>query len=509
VSLKQLNHPNGRLHRTRLSILAAAIALTLASGCSGSSEQRSHFIDAPYPNVDAANTRYVKGPIREATVADLEFAWAVPLGAPESEFGSDISSPVVAGGIAYSQDQASTVQAIDLDSGDIVWEKPLKSPANGTNGATVAEGLVFAADKTEVFALDRQTGEEVWSVSLVRSDAERIEMAPGYRDGLVYVSTAPASLKGGEIGVLWALDAQTGKKVWSFDTVPKGLWGNPRLNYGGGTSYTPAFDGKGAMYIGVGSPGPVPGTAKHPWGDSRPGPNLYTSSVVKLDAKTGEVQWYYQLTPHGLCNWDVGSPVLVSSRGRDLVLATGLGGVVVALDRNSGKVVWKRSVGRHNGHDNDGLYAMRGEYSRLKTPMTVFPGQLGGVFSAVSTNRSTVFASVVNYATWLGDQRSSKPVGSPAGELVALDVASGDIDWKHSFRSPPIGPPTTVNDLVFATTLDGTLYAFNAANGGEVWSESLPAGINAGLAVTGDTLLAPAGYAEAGQTPELLAYRLG
>ena len=495
--------------RGRLTLTAAGLITAILTGCSSSSESENRFIDAPYPNVDVANTRHAEGPIRENTVAGLEVAWTLPLDTYKSEFGSYVASPVVADGVAYAQDQASTVQAIEIEDGEMVWERPLGSPARGTNGVVVGGDRVFGADKTDVYALDRETGEVLWSARLVRTSSERIEMAPGYRQGLVYVSTAPARFEGGEVGVLWALDAKTGKKEWSFETVPKGLWGNRRVNYGGGMSYTPAFDGKGSMYIGVGNPGPIPGTDKFPWGRSRPGPNLYTNSVVKLDAKTGKVQWYYQLTPHGLCNWDVGSPVLLSSRGRDLVLAAGLGGLVVALDRDSGELVWKRSVGIHNGHDSDGVFAMRGEYSRLKTPMTVYPGKLGGVFSAVSANRSTVFASVVNLATLLEDQENAEQVGTPRGELVALDVATGKVNWKHRFPSPPTGPPTTVNDLVLASTLDGTLYAFNADGGGEVWTELLPAGINAGLAVSGSTLMVPAGYAGEGQAPQLVAYRLG
>ena len=90
---------------------------------------------------------------------------------------------------------------------------------------------------------------------------------------------------------------------------------------------------------------------------SRPAPDLYTGSVVKLDAKTGKLRWHHQVTPHALCNWDMGSTVLAQAGGRDLVIASGLAGIVVALDRRTGKPVWKRVVGRHNGHDNDGLHA--------------------------------------------------------------------------------------------------------------------------------------------------------
>jgi glucose dehydrogenase len=291
--------------------------------------------------------------------------------------------------------------------------------------------------------------------------------------------------------------------------VPRSLWGHPEINYGGGLSHSPAFDRQGAMYIGTGDAGPIPGTNRYPWGSSRPGPNLYSFSVVKLDAKTGAIRWHYQLTPHGLCNWDVGAPVLARARGRNVVIVAGLSGIVVALDRETGELLWRRPVGIHNGHDNDGLVAMRGEYDKLKIPMTVYPGLLGGVFGSMSTDGSTVFVPVVNHATTLVDQINAEEDRAYTGELVALDLASGAVKWKRPFPSPPYGPTTATNDLVFAGTLEGTVYAFDAGDGREVWRESMPANLNAGFAISGGTLLVPAGYAEdETQTPALIAYRL-
>jgi alcohol dehydrogenase (cytochrome c) len=442
-------------------------------------------------------------------VSGLDLVWTLPLEAKGRDLGAYVATPVVLDGVAYSQDQASNVQAIDLDKGDVLWEKSYESTANGPNGVVVGGGMVYGATTAAAFALDAKTGEEVWSTPLVRTATEQIAMAPGYHDGLVYLSTSPAGYKGGEVGVLWALDASTGRKVWHFDTVPRDLWGHPDINFGGGLSYAPAFDKRGAMYVGTGNAGPIPGTERYPWGASRPGPNLYTDSIVKLDAKTGRMRWHYQLTPHGLCNWDLGAPILLRAGGRDLVVTAGLSGIVVALDRETGRPVWKVPVGTHNGHDNDGLMAMRGEGAKLKTPMVVYPGRFGGALGQMSANGTTVFVPVANAATGLVNQRTAGQAGRASGELVALDVASGAVRWKHEFSSPLYGATIATNDLAFATSFDGTLYAFEAGGGREVWKESLPASINGGLAISGGTLLAPAGYAEGeGQEPTLSAYRL-
>jgi outer membrane protein assembly factor BamB len=100
---------------------------------------------------------------------------------------------------------------------------------------------------------------------------------------------------------------------------------------------------------------------------------------------------------------------------------------------------------------------------------------------------------------------------APSGEIVALDVATGEIQWKHKFpTAPAYGSTTVVNDLVFTTTYDGKVHGFDTSSGREAWQVTLPAGTNAGVMAEGDTLLAAAGLAVAeGQTPQLVAYRLG
>jgi outer membrane protein assembly factor BamB len=445
----------------------------------------------------------------------------VPIEAQGETLGDYVATPAVVDGVVYSQDQDSNVQAIDLSSGDVIWEVEQEAPTNGPNGVVVGGGHVYGATPSGAFALDAETGRQVWSQALVRSSTDRILMAPGYHGGLVYFSTRPYESQGGDVGVLWALDAKTGKRVWHFDTVPEDLWGHPELNFGGGLSYAPAFDDEGSMYVGTGNAGPIPGTKRYPWGASRPGPNLYSSSVVKLDAKTGKVQWHYQVSPHAICNWDVGAPILTRSGGRDIVVAGGLAGIVVALDRETGKLLWRSPVGVHNGHDDDGLLAMRGETERLKTPMSVLPGVLGGVYGSLSTDGAAVFVPVVNHATTLLNQKDAEEDSAYTGELVALDLATGDVKWKRSLESPPYGSTSATNDLVFASTFDGWVYAFDADSGRQVWEEAMPANVNAGLALSGDTLLVPAGYVEKTQpqeqalnqaqqsaAPTLLAYRL-
>ena len=497
-------------------VLAVAVGIAVVSLSSSSATSSALLVGSGYPNFDTSNTRYTGGPIDEASVTSLQVAWTLPITA-KSQYGSYSSSPIVSDGVIYSQDLASNVQAIDLQTGKVLWTKSYESPDQGPNGLVVQGGRVYGATATSAFALDQKTGEQLWSVTLVRNEHEGIDMAPGYHDGIVYVSTVPGNNKlfygGGAVGILWALEAKTGHKLWHFDTAPEDLWSpeNTSVNDGGGVWYTPAFDAEGSLYVGTGNPGPFPGTSQFPWGSSRPGPDLYTDSIVKLDASTGKLQWYYQQTPHDLYDRDLQDPpILTTVGGKQVVLTAGKAGFVLALERATGKLLWKRSVGIHNGHDNDGTYAMRHEYSKLHLPETVYPGLLGGVIAPMATNGSTVFVPVVNHSVSYSNQSEPQESGPLSGELVALDVATGAVKWDHKFSGAAFGAATAVNELVFATTDEGKLYAFNASDGSVVWESQLPAGTNTGVVVDGNTLIAPAGLAlSEGQTPELVAYRLG
>jgi outer membrane protein assembly factor BamB len=494
-------------------LLVAGVAL---SSC-GSSSSGPPLTGTGYPNGNLSNTRSTGGPINAATVSKLHVAWSLPLTA-KSVYGSYSSAPIIAGGVVYSQDLASNVKAIDLQTGKVLWTKNFESPDQGPNGLVVAGGRVYGATATSAFALEEKTGKQLWSVSLVRNANEGIDMAPGYHNGIVYVATVPGNnttfYGGGADGILWALEGATGKKLWHFDTSPENLWSSAHtsINAGGGVWYTPAFDEQGFMYFGTGNPAPFPGAPEYPWGSSRPGPDLYNDSLIKLNATTGKLQWYYQVTPHDLYDRDVEAPpILLTANGKQVVLTASKGGFVLAFERQTGRLLWKRSVGTHNGHDNDGLYAMKHEYSKLKLPETVYPGLLGGVIAPMSTNGSTVFVPVVNIPIKYSKEGTVSGEGPPfGGELIALNVATGAVEWKQPLAGPAFGATTVVNDLVFATDFNGTLYAYEAATGHLVWQTQLPARINTGVQVSGEMLLAPAGVvAESVQTPKLVAYRLG
>ncbi|HEX6455040.1 MAG TPA: PQQ-binding-like beta-propeller repeat protein [Solirubrobacterales bacterium] len=465
-----------------------------------------------WPGLDQASTREAQGEINRSNVSELEEGWSLPSHA-QSTYGAYAASPVISNGVVYMQDLESTVQAINLESGDVLWTFRSESATQGPNGVVVGDGKVFGATSFEVFALDQETGKKLWSVPVAESPLA-IDMAPGYENGLVYVSTVPVTVNSeyppGGVGTLWALDAKTGKKVWSFDTVPKSLWGDKKLNSGGGLWYPPSFDGKGSMYFGTGNPVPYPGASGKPWGSSRPGPNLYTDSMVKMDAKTGKMDWYYQQTPHDVYDWDFqNSPILAKAGGREVAIGSGKDGIVTAVDVKTGKPVWSTPVGKHNGHDDDGLLAMRGEISKIKGG-EVFPGTLGGVIAPPAASKTTVFVPIVNHALTAAGGTEIGEAGGLEGGMAAVDIKTGKVLWEQEYTAAAFGSPVVMNDLVFFTTFDGTVHAVDQKNGGEVWSAALPAGSNSAVTASGDTLIVPAGLAtQEGQQPSLIAYRIG
>jgi alcohol dehydrogenase (cytochrome c) len=298
------------------------------------------------------------------------------------------------------------------------------------------------------------------------------------------------------------------------------LWGNPGVNSGGGLWYTPSFDAQGNIYMGVANPAPIFGTNKYPLGSSRPGPDLYTDSVVKL-SPAGKLLWYYQLTPHDLYDWDLqNAPVLSTANGRPVVIDGGKAGILIELDAQTGKLLWQRPVGGHDGHQNDGLlteHATPASRGLLPAQYCLEPSIFGGILTQLASNGSTTFAAVndlalpatpVDYTgsatTVLGD------IAKATGEMVAVNQDTGTVDWDTLLPSSPYGAATVTNDVVFTTTSYGDLYALDATTGTILLKTPMSAGSNAPVAVDGDYVIAGAGAAlPPKQRDMIIAYKLG
>ena len=207
--------------------------------------------------------------------------------------------------------------------------------------------------------------------------------------------------------------------------------------------------------------------------------------------------------------------MLTEQDGRSLTIVSGKMGIVYALDRDSGELVWKTPVGTHNGHDNDGQAQLDGTLELPRIPFELYPGPLGGIETNMALSDGVVYAAVVNLpgqvATPADLNKSILDVefSEGTGAIVALDVATGDIKWQQDTAQMPLGAMTVSNDLVFTTTFDGTLRAYSIADGTEVWAGDLGGGTNSPLAIAGDTLVTAAGFPQGeGQKAQLVVYKL-
>jgi alcohol dehydrogenase (cytochrome c) len=482
------------------------------------------------PGGNLANTRDVASTITSANVATLGVAWCVPVESTGATRAAGLSNgyattPVVVNGVVYTQDLESNVMAIRLATGKVLWTHNYNSLNGGPDGVNVVGGTVYAATDSAAVALSAATGKQLWSRTLIGNDHEGIDMAPGYNHGTVYVSTVPVNPNkgqylGGAQATLWALNAATGAPQWSWDQV-QNLWGNPGINSGGGLWDPPSFDAQGNIYLGIANPGPIGQTGwpkGYPWGTSRPGPDLYTDSVVKLSPQ-GKLLWYYQLTPHDLYDWDLqNSPVLTTAHGQPVVIDGGKAGILIELSAQTGKLLWKLPVGVHSGHENDGLITENATPASpipLPARFSLEPGVFGGVESQLATNGSTMFAAVNNLAVPMsvkGVTESSKAfeasIPKATGEMIAVNQDTGKIEWDDKLPSSPYGAATVTNNVVFTTTYNGHLYAFNATTGAILLNTPLSAGSNAPVAIDGDYVITGAAVPLSGQAL-IIAYKLG
>ena len=508
---------------------AGAAASSLNSASAGNSPGAAGWT---LPGADLANTRDVASPITASNVGKLGVAWCVPIESTGAAASAGITdgystTPVVVKGVVYTQDIESNVMAIKLATGKVLWTHNYNSPNGGPDGVTVAGGTVYAATNHAAVALSAATGKQLWSRTVIGNDHEGIDMAPGYNNGTVYVSTVPVNptvgeYLGGGKGILWALNAKTGAPEWSWDEV-QNLWGHPTINSGGGLWDPPSFDAQGNLYIAIANPGPIGEAgwpAGYPWATSRPGPDLYTDSIVKL-SPAGKLLWYYQLTPHDLYDWDLqNSPVLTTANGQPVVIDGGKAGIMIELNAQTGKLLWKLPVGVHSGHDNDGLLTENATPTTqvpLPAKYVLEPGAFGGVETQLATNGSTAFAAVndlsvpmsVNGLTESGAAFAAS-IAKGTGEMVAVNQDSGKIEWDVKLPSSPYGAATVTNNVVFTTTYSGYLYAFNAMTGAILLKTPLSSGSNAPVAIDGDYVITGAGI----QLPKtdkqlIIAYKLG
>ncbi|HWV35932.1 MAG TPA: PQQ-binding-like beta-propeller repeat protein [Thermomicrobiales bacterium] len=456
----------------------------------------------PAENYDLKSTRHVQGSsISSQNIDQLGQAWTLPV-TVSAPYGALVSNPVIAGDTLFIQDAQSNVYAVNKETGEKVWTNTYDTavPSGGPNGIGLGYGNAYftLGGPAIVVAVKQDTGEELWRTPIQGLRHEGITMAPLVYDSTVYVSTIPgtpeAFYNGGQRGVIVALDASTGKVLWYFDTTTENLWGNARINSGGGLWHVPSVDDDGQLYVGTGNAAPYPGVEGFPAASSRPGDNDYTNSIIKINPDTAGIDWFVNVKPHDLFDLDNQlSPILtnISMNGVDtkVVFTSGKHGLVVAFNADTGSELWRTPVGKHQ---NDDLQELPEDGSTVE----VFPGTLGGVETSIAYADGTVFAPVYNMASVYSGTKldpTSIDITKATGQLVALDATTGEILWDVAQPTGTLAAATVVNDLVLTGGLDGVVRAYKVDDGTQVWTYQATAGLNAPFAISGDYLYIPAG----------------
>jgi outer membrane protein assembly factor BamB len=457
----------------------------------------------PLPDHDYLNSRDAgTSPIRVSTVSQLAPAWSVPMAVGAS------TSPIIVGGVAYVQDEAGVVFAIDVSTGQVKWKTAALGFSIGPYGVSVGWGKVFASTPTGVAVFAMSDGLPLWHRQITTTPGQGVDIQTLPYGGRVYVASVPVAIgklyTGGSVGYLEALNASTGTVDWRFDTVrSKDIWGDPAVNSGGGAWYPPAIDTRsGVLYWGVANPAPFVGTTRYPNGSSRPGANLYTDSMVALSATTGRLLWYHQVFPHDLYDRDEVQAMLVPvSRSidgsRQVAISAGKGGYVLGLNPRTGRLLWKTAVGIHR----------HGDLPTLKGPTTIFPGTYGGVLAPPASANGMVYAATLNAPSTLSPDQTAYfggKVGTHDGDVVAMSARTGRISWDTKVPGDPTGGVTVVNDLVLTATFQGEVVALNRGTGAIVWTYKAPGLINGWMSVVGSEIFIPVG-----SPAQLVALRLG
>jgi len=427
---------------------------------------------------------------------------------------------LVKDGAIYLTDHEKTV-AVDALTGKEIWKAMIEYPPETTRvvccgivnrGGALFDGKFYRTTlDAHVIALDITTGLEVWRTkSSDPKDGYSMTVAP-----LVANSVIIAGVSGGEYGVrgyLEGYEAQTGKQLWRTYTIPgpgeKGsdTWPGDSASHGGGStwvtgSYDPELD---LVFWGTGNPAP--------WNPlNRKGDNLYTNSVLAIRPKTGEVAWYYQMSPNdpfdydGVNEWII-ADLAIGGSPHKVIMQANRNGFLYVIDRTTGKVLAANPFVKVTWADRIDLTTGRPVWSEDTKRIVenggkvrVYPSVSGGKnWAPMSFNLTTGLLYMntldfgMDYETAPAEQIANLKPGQPhygvkfprvfdpdkRGYLRAIDPLTGEAKWEVPFKSPNIaGTLVTAGGLVFTGQQTGEFMAFDSDTGKLLWQFQTPSGI--------------------------------
>jgi alcohol dehydrogenase (cytochrome c) len=432
------------------------------------------------------------------------------------------ATALVVDGVLYTVQAPNDVVALDAATGRVFWTFPYQpAPQAGPCCGRVNRGVAILGDTlfmgtidAHVLAIDAKTGTLVWDTEAAKaSDKYSITHAP-----LVVKDKVILGMAGGDRGVrgfVAAFDARNGKEVWRFYTIPgpgepgHESWSGESWKTGGaGVWNSGAYDPEtNLVYFGTGNPAPD-------WdGRQRVGDNLYSDSVVALDADTGRLKWHYQFTPHDEMDYDSTQvPILADmnwqGRPRKVMLWANRNGLAYVLDRVTGEFLLGKPFVRVNwmeGFDKNGR--PQRVPGKIPTPEgeLIMPTVLGATNwapPAYSPRTGLFYVSLWENTGSIaveGDRPRATgiPGGTPMGQVnLSPNLKKDDegygavraydprtLEKKWEFKMNDItwgGVLTTASDLVFSGGKEGYFFALDARNGDLLWKVALGGQVNSG-----------------------------
>jgi quinohemoprotein ethanol dehydrogenase len=539
----------------RLAVVAVLSLVTVFAWAARSTPAQSGgaSVDWPLHNLDLAGTRFsTMDQINRSNVASLVPRWLFQHGVIDGV--SNQTTPVIVDGTMYVTDSRGSVYAVDAADGHLLWTYDVTNLLGGgaqagyvfrNRGVTYADGVVYVGAGSFLFALDAKTGKPkpgfgrngqasvILDVLKTRYPDVQSAISLGYwfttapqiHKGVIYIGStrSESHIPGGHV---LAVDAETGKVLWHFNTVPQSerdqgweiagpTWVGGERN-GGGIWETPSIDPElGLLYVAVGNP----------FGDStkRAGINLFTDSILALTLSTGQLKWYFQQTHHDVWDYDSGGPATLfdmqvrGQRVKALAQAS-KNGYLYILNRETGQPVHpikETPVSTETSRPGEQPWPTQPiPYKANGQPMSpvcpvfpldipaeqlatrklvphftpVAPNQIFAPGNGGGANYSPIAYSPQTGLLYVAAIDSPQNSGRPArGYFSAFDPTTGELAWQRIFEGyGQAGSVVTAGGIVFVgsgSNIAGYFYAYDAKTGEPLWKFNTGSGIFSSPAV--------------------------
>ena len=437
--------------------------------------------------------------INRSNAGKLRLVWSKPLGT-----GTNGIAPLAHDGVLFVHG-GRQIAAFDGRTGDTIWKRKDATP---TRGISQPRGMALYADKlyagtvnNHVLAIEARTGKLIWEQ--VVSDHGSLTAAPLVANGKLFQGGATCSVNGARCFMV-ALDANSGKAIWRFDTVPADgasgseSWaGAPASQRGGaGVWSAPSYDyANDRVIFGTGNTYAIRTIlSKDP---KHPAAALFTNTTLSLDTKTGRPAWYFQHFPGDVWDEDWAYERMIvqnpRSGGKPVVMTMGKLGILDAMDLKTGKYLWSYDYGIQNLVTATDPATGARTFDATKIPqdgkVTSACPYAGGVRNWPSTSydpeNALLFIAALDAcmetriddsarggSVWIATPREGS--GNKYGRITAVDLRTGKKLWENARRAPEAAAVlVTAGGLVFEGTRDRLFRALDSSTGETLWQTRL------------------------------------